>query len=263
MPTLRELQTRFQRLVTAPVPVAEALAAAGLERADVEAWFLGDERLDAVARLDIYGHMYFFRLRDVLAEIYPRTAALLGADRFHDLIVDYLIACPPAHPSIDRAGARLPGFLAGAAVVAERPWLADLAAVEWAAQVAHDGPDAAPLAPAELAAVAPDDLGDLRLGLVPTFTLHRSTHDLAAILDGADDPPAPTPTTIAVWRPAYAVKRRAVPALEARLLEGLAHGMTVAELCEDIAAAVGEEGAAAAAFAHLSRWCGEGMLVRA
>src|SRR5262249_54882793 len=120
MPTLRELEERFHRLVTAPVPVAQALPAAGLERADVDAWFVGDERLDPIARLDIYANMSFFRLRDVLREQFPAVAAIAGDDAFHDFVTDYLVACPPGHPSIERAGARLPGYLAGHALAAGR-----------------------------------------------------------------------------------------------------------------------------------------------
>jgi hypothetical protein len=261
VPTLRELQDRFYRLVTAPVPVADALPAAGLGRADVDAWFLGDDRLDAVARLDVYGNMYFVRLRDVLAQIFPRLAELVGADGFHALVGDYLAACPPAHHSIDRAGARLPGFIAGHPVVDGRPWLADLAAVEWAENELHDGPDAAPLAIETLRATPPDELGDLRLGLIPCHARVRSGHDIGPIVSGAGDPPAPTPTTIAIWRPALTVKRRALGALEAPLIERVAAGLTVAELCEEVAARVGDDEAVATAFECLARWAGEGQLL--
>jgi hypothetical protein len=259
MPTLRELEARFHRLVTAPVPVGEALPALGLERADVEAWFLGDDRLDAIRRLDIYANMYFFRLRDVLAEQFPRVAAAVGPDEFHNLITSYLVACPPGHPSIERAGARLPGYLAGHALAAERPWLADLAAVEWAEDELHRGPDATPLAPSDLASVPPEELGDVRLGLIPCHALVASTH---AIEPEPDGEPAAEPTTILVWRPALAVRRRALAPLEAALLPLVARGATVAELCEAVAASVGDDAAVATAFEHLARWTGEGLLVR-
>src|SRR5262249_9445657 len=153
-------------------------------RADVDAWFLGDARLDAVGRLDIYGHMYFFRLRDVLAEQFPRVAAALGEDGFHDFVTDYLVACPPGHPSIERAGARLPGFLAGHAFAAGRPWLAEVAAVEWAEAELHGGPDAKTLAPADLAAIPPEELGELRLELIPCHAFVRSSHAIEPPPDG-------------------------------------------------------------------------------
>jgi hypothetical protein len=164
-PRLGALQERFYRLMTAPVSVARALPDAGLERRDVDAWFLGDERLDAVARLDLYANMYFFRIRDVLRELFPRLVAIVRDDAFHNLITDYLVACPPAHFSIPRAGARLPGFVAGHALGLERPWLAHLAAVEWATEDLHDGPDATPLDHEALRAVSPAEIGELRLGL--------------------------------------------------------------------------------------------------
>ncbi len=266
-PTLAALEERFHRLVTAPVPVGAALPGAGLGPGDVDAWFLGDDRLDAIGRLDIYANMYFFRLRDALAEIYPRLSALVGDDGFHDLVTDYLVACPPAHPSIDRAGARLPGFVAGHELARARPWLADLAAVEWAMTELHGGPDATPLGLSELRAIAPEELGDVRLGLVPCHALVRSSHAIDTLLsegtaDGAADPAAAA-TTIAVWRPGLVVQRRALSAIEAPLLERLAAGATVAEVCEAVAVMVGDEAAVATAFECLARWSGEGQLVRA
>ena len=86
--------------------------------------------------------MVWSRIRDVLADLYPRLVAIVGDEALHDQVTDHLVACPPAHPSITRAGARLPAFVAGHAHARERPWLGDLAAIEWATVEVHDGPDA-------------------------------------------------------------------------------------------------------------------------
>ena len=110
----------------------------------------GDARLSAVERLDVYATMYFVRIHDVLRDEYARTAAVLGGEAFHDLVTDYLQACPPAHPSLREAGARLPAFLAAHALAADRPWLAELARLERARLEVFDGPDAAPLSIAAL-----------------------------------------------------------------------------------------------------------------
>ncbi len=56
--------------------------------------------------------MYFFRIRDVLAEQFPGVAAALDEDRFHNLVTDYLVKMPPANPSLKLVGARLPSYLA-------------------------------------------------------------------------------------------------------------------------------------------------------
>jgi hypothetical protein len=260
-PSLAAFQERFYRLLTAPVPVARALAAVGLDRVDVEAWFAGDERLDAVERLDLYANMYFFRIRDILRDLYPRLLAVVGDDTFHDLVTDYLLACPPGHPSITRAGERFPGFIAGHGVAHQRPWLAHLAVVEWAIVELHDGPDAVPLDLETLRAAPPDALGALRLCLVPCHARVTSTHAVDRLLAGEPTDPPATPTTIAVWRPALEVRRRSLSPLEAPLFELLACGTNVAGLCEAVAAQVGDQAAVAVAFECLRRWASEGHLL--
>jgi hypothetical protein len=91
-----------------------------------------------------------------------------------------------------------------------------------------------------------------------------STHAIDRLLVDAPaaDPPA-VPTTIAVWRPGLEVRRRALGPLEASLFERLARGLTVAELCELVADAVGDEEAVSTAFEHLGRWVAEGQLCAA
>ena len=141
----------------------------------------GDERLSAVERLDIYANMYFFRIRDVLRDELAKTAALLGDDAFHDLVTDYLVACPPSHPSLREAGARLPGFLATHALGAERPWLAELARLERTRLELHDGPDAAPLSEEAVRRVPAEALGALSLRLVPCHALLDDRFGVAAM----------------------------------------------------------------------------------
>ena len=86
--------------MTAPESVTATLAARGAQAVgEVHELVVGDARLSAVERLEIYANMYFFRIRDVLRDEFPRTAALLGDSAFHDLVVDYLAAIPP-EPSL-------------------------------------------------------------------------------------------------------------------------------------------------------------------
>src|SRR4051812_15686158 len=164
---LADIQARFYALVTAPEGVAQGLATAGLAAADLEAIVKGDGRLGAVARLDVYANMYFYRLLDVLRDAYPRLCAAVGDPTFHNLVTDYLVACPPAHPSIAFAGERLPSFLAGHPLAAERPWLVPLAVVDRTYVELFDGPDAEPLTLDQLRALPPAELATSSLRLVP------------------------------------------------------------------------------------------------
>ena len=169
--SLREVQSLFLELVTAPEGVAKTLdereARGERGRADVAGLFAGDERMSAEDRLDVYANMYFFRLRDVLAEDFARTAGALGEARWHNLVTDYLLAHPPTRWSLRWAGEELPGFLRGHAYGAERPWLADVAALEWARNEAFQARDAEPVRAEALSAVAAEEWPALTFGAAP------------------------------------------------------------------------------------------------
>ena len=162
-PTLREVQARLFALITAREGVAESLPAAGLTPADLERWVRSDAKQSAVEQLNLYAGMYFFRIRDVLAELLPASlSAGGGKHHFHNLVTAYLEEHPSNHPSLRNVGERLPGFLASAGDP-ERPWLAELAALEWARHDLFDGPDAEPLTLERLRSLHPDAFGLLPL----------------------------------------------------------------------------------------------------
>ena len=101
----------------------------------------------AYGRLDVYADMYFYRLRDCLAEDFPKLAELVGEARFHNLVTDYLLRHPSSHPSLRELGRRLPAFLADHAIAAEFPVAADLARLEWARVDVFDERDVADAIP--------------------------------------------------------------------------------------------------------------------
>jgi len=184
-PDLRTSQILFKDLITAPegvVPGAGQLRAAGrLDTTDLSFLVRGDARLDAAGRLDIYAGMYFYRLRDALAEDYPRALAAIGGARFHNLITDYLLAHPSGSWSLRFVGEPLAGFIAGHPLAREYPFLADLARLEWARVEAFDDEDAAPIARERVAGLAQDGIASLRLGLVPAARLLSLDHAVAPL----------------------------------------------------------------------------------
>ncbi|HWJ41415.1 MAG TPA: putative DNA-binding domain-containing protein, partial [Candidatus Limnocylindrales bacterium] len=93
---LKNLQSLLYRLITAASGVAEGLAAEReLGATGLDAIVLGDDRLSAQARVDIYANMYFYRILDSLKEDFPATLAVLGHDNFHNLITGYILEYPP------------------------------------------------------------------------------------------------------------------------------------------------------------------------
>jgi hypothetical protein len=235
-------------------------------RASVDEMVVGGGPLSAVDRLDVYATMYFVRIRDVLAEELARTAAAVGGEAFHGLVTDYLQACPPGHPSLREAGARLPAFLATHALAVERPWLAELASLERARLEVFDGPDASPVSIASLRDVPPDRFGALRFRLIPAHRLLENRFAIAAAWRAekdSDTPPRAAPETLIVWRRDGTVHHRAADGDEVRWLPRLARedGVELSELCAALADTLSPEAAAARAFELVARWAGAGMIV--
>jgi hypothetical protein len=262
---LADVERRFYELVTARDSVAATVVARGpaMQRA-VEEMVAGDARLPAIARLEIYADMYFARLRDVLADEYAKTAAALGGAAFHALVVDYLEACRPDHPSMREVGARLPAFLATHPANARRPWLAELARLERARLEMLDGADAGTLTLETLRALPPERFAGLRLRLVPSHALFATRFDVVPLWR-SDDPgaavPEPSPTALLVWRREVEVFHRSVDGEEADWLRRLeSGGVMFASLCDGLARGRSDEAAAARAFELVGRWASDGLL---
>lgn len=265
-PSLAELQARFYALVTAPSGVASGLAEHGLSEAELAAIIVGDERLSAVERLDIYANMYFFRILDVLRSEYAKVLALVGDTAFHNLITDYLIACPPTHFSIRNAGVELPRFLAGHALAGEQPWLPALARLERARIDLFDAADAEVLTLDRLRALDPDQFAALPLRLIPAHLLLEVEFAvdepwLAIENEGTPEPVEAAPRTLLVWRQELSVFHRAADADERALLPLLTAGAPFGLVCERLSDGRAPEAATRAAFELLARWTGDGLLV--
>ncbi|MCA9676148.1 MAG: putative DNA-binding domain-containing protein, partial [Myxococcales bacterium] len=112
---------------------------------------IGDARLDAVGRVEVYARMYRDRMVDALAEDFPKLVAIIGGERFAALVIEYLVRHPSRSWTLRDAGDRFARFLAGRA--ATPPWWAELAALEWARVDAYDAIDEAAMTRDDLAAL--------------------------------------------------------------------------------------------------------------
>lgn len=248
-PDLRGLQSLFWELLRAPEGVAagakEQQRRGVLESEDLSFLVRPDARLDPVERLDIYANMYFYRLRDCLAEDFPKLAVQIGAASFHNLVTDYLLLHPSTHFSLRELGRSLPDFVRSHPLERELPALADLAQLEWARVDVFDDEDALPLSRPELLArggAAPEAFA---LTLVPSVRLLRVDAAVPALwkyLDAAghaepDEAPKPSArgetVGVRVWRKGFAVLHRSLTDDEEVCLAALAAGSTtLAQLSE-------------------------------
>jgi hypothetical protein len=112
-------------------------------------------------RYDVYRNNVTVSLIEALAAIYPAVQRITGADFFRAMARFHVRSTPPTSPLLFDYGRDFPAFIETYEHARPLPWLADVARIERAWLDAYHAADAAPLAPAQLSAVAPERLGDL------------------------------------------------------------------------------------------------------
>ncbi len=226
---------------------------------------IGDARLSAVERLDVYANAYFYRIRDCLIEDFGALHQALGEGLFHDLVTAYLITHPPRHPSLRYAGDRLSQFLlespAAAPFRRALPWAGDLARLEWALLTAFDSADSDVISQEQLAATAPERWAELCFEFQPGFQLltmewpvHAYRRDWERDQTHAPQSLEPAATQVCCWRKGERAHYRSVDTQEAGALALAAAGECFGVLCEQLASEVGDGEAPVRAAALLARW---------
>ena len=238
---LKQLQSILYRLITAASGVAEGLAAEGsMPAGGLNALVLGDERLSAEDRVDIYANMYFYRLRDVLKEDFPATLRVLGDDNFHNLATGYLIEFPPTEPSVQYCGRHLANFLRNHPLRKDAPYIADLAALERALVEVFHGPDAVVLEAEQLRAIAPEKWPALMMRTHPAAKILRMEYRVAELLRAVEEdrewkPADAGAVEVIVWRRDSRVFYRELENVEERPIAAARDGVTFAKICELVA----------------------------
>lgn len=139
-----------------------------------------------------------------LIAAYPTVERLLGDEPMKALARDLWRAHPPVRGDLAWFGAELSSWIGGVTELAEWPWLADVARLDWAlhcAQSAADPPDL----PEGLTLLAEHDPLQLAVILVPGSACVVSSWPVHAIWDsqarGAGEAPEPgVAETAWVWR---------------------------------------------------------------
>ena len=267
MPTLEQTQQLFWKLITAPEGVAAGRDALDLgQRLLADTLVREDARLSAVERLDIYADMYFYRIRDCLKDDFAAVHAVIGEAAFHNLVTDYLLVHPSTHFSLRYAGRHLPGFVRRHPFGTQRPYLADLASLEWTILEAFDAADAQPLDAAALAAVPPECWPALRFTLTPSLHLLDvgwPVHEIWRQAQAGEQPvdPQPVATCLCVWRHNLRVFHRPIDTAERAALQAVRTGAPFALVCEHIAEDHGEVEGPTQALNLLGAWLADGLLV--
>lgn len=168
-----------------------------------------------------------------LAAAYPVVAAMVGPACLNALARTLWHGHPSRHGDVARWGGDLPALLALEAQLADFPYLADLARVEWALHLAAGAPDDS-AEPASFALLTQQDPGALTLRLAPGTAVIRSAWPVASLVnahlrgeptlsEAADRLRDREAEQALVWRRALRAEVRPCEAGEAALVDTLLH----------------------------------------
>ena len=132
-------------------------------------------------RLQIYRHNLFESLAGALAAVYPVLAQLVGEDYFRQLARRFIAEHPLRTGNLHGFGRELPQLLRELPSAAALPYLADVAALEWAWHEVYHEADATPLDAARLAQVPAAQQLALGLQLAPAARLVVSPYPVLRI----------------------------------------------------------------------------------
>ncbi|HVN91523.1 MAG TPA: DNA-binding domain-containing protein [Candidatus Binataceae bacterium] len=265
---LEELQRLIYRLVVAPNGVGEGLTLEeSLPDGGLEAVIIGDDRLSAEQRLDIYANAYFYRLLDVFKEDFPATLAVLGETDFHNLITGYLVEYPPAEPSVAHAGQHLADFIRQHPLQKRATFLADLATLERALIESFCASDMDPLDATAMHTIGPEEWPSLQMRLHPASQLLELDHTIEPLMRSVErgeswSYPPRKAETILVWRRDTQVFYRTVETLERDALLLTQTRASFASICALIAESCDKADPTVVINQLLSRWIADEIFVR-
>jgi hypothetical protein len=172
-----------------------------------------------------------------LLAAYPVLARMLGDESFAALARALWHATPPQRGDVAQWGDTLADFVAASPQLADDPYLADVARVEWALHSAASAADAE-AQPATLALLGSHDLDALQLQLAPGMALLRSPWPVVSLVrahadDGVTLPQAATllragqAEDALVWRQGYRPQVRQAQPGEADFVAALLQGCSL------------------------------------
>ncbi len=132
-------------------------------------------------RFNVYRSNVFHGLAEALAARFPVIERLVGEDFFRGAALAFVKSHPPRSPALFEYGDAFPAFLEAFEPARPFPYLADVARLEWARNVAYHAADAEPMADGALGAIPPDLIGDAVLRLHPSCQLVASPYPILSI----------------------------------------------------------------------------------
>ena len=160
---LHELQQTIARSILADRP--EALAA-----------IVREDGLAFDKRLQVYRNNTIISLTEALRATFPVVAALVGEKFFGFAAKTFISGDPPQAPRLAEYGGGFAAFLAAFESARALPYLADVAALEWAMNEAHHAAEDVSLTPQDLSAVPQENAPSIVLELRRSCRLLQSKY---------------------------------------------------------------------------------------
>lgn len=245
---LPDLQAAFAALVANDVT--------GSDGTDLVAAVVGDT-ISAEARLRVYRHHVSHSLCTALTATFPTVQALVGEGFFRTMAQSFIARTLPVQPVLAEYGAEFPTFVAAHEPARALPYLADIARLDWALNVAFHCPVGRRLAAADLARITVERLPSLSVALPEGASLIRSRYPIDRIWNASQPGASADTVDLDAGRADLLVLRRSddaafivLEAGEAGFVASLAEGASLEVAAEQ---GVGAEPAfdLSAAFARL------------
>ena len=185
-------------------------------------------------RFSVYRNNVAVGLIGALENRFPVARRLVGDDFFRAMARAYVAAEKPRDAVLIRYGAGFPGFIAGFAPAAELTYLPDVATIENAWVESYHSAEAPRVSLADLAALAPERLGEIAFTFHPSARLVRCATPAASIWaahQGAQEPKAPdhwNGEDVLIARPVAYVGVRILPPGGFDFAQRLQNGETIA-----------------------------------
>ena len=158
--------------------------AAGHDRAELLATVVGDS-IAAAARLRIHRHHVVRSLGTALAATFPTVQALVGDEFFHGMARSFVAGNLPKQPVLSEYGGSFPHFVESYVPAGGLPYLADIARLDWALNVAFHSPAKPRLTGVDLASIPVEQLPAKSVSLAPGAAVLRSIYPIDRIWTAA------------------------------------------------------------------------------
>ncbi len=219
-------------------------------------------------RVAIYANGFYARLEETLMSDYSTLAAVMGDDQFSQMSETYTHTYPSYNYSLNNFGENLSQFLTETLPYKKNPYLAEIAAFEWAEYQAIVAHDANLLSVAELQSLPLSQWPEMRFHLHPSckiLTMHWNSLALIKASRNNKSIPSPkklqTPQCVMIWRRQLEVRYCKLESSELTMLNAIIQEASFMNICEILSHQMPEDEVASYLVKELHAWIQENCFI--